>query len=180
MRVAVLPPAVPGRDESAHVTTDSSPAPEGEPSEHSEPTLPDDVWDRFLSDSERDIRASAPKEPSARARHVARRLREEDERVAAEARRRPRRRRGSPGAATAWRSGATDEGERRVARRRRLRGALGVLLVVVLVLVALSPHGAWSLVRGHGWRTHGSAVPAPVRVAPAGAPQAAAAPATRR
>ncbi|HEY3482006.1 MAG TPA: hypothetical protein VGL02_24180, partial [Streptomyces sp.] len=60
------------------MTTDSSPVPDEEPS------LPDDVWERFVQDSERDIRATAPKEPSARARMVTRRLREEEERAAAE------------------------------------------------------------------------------------------------
>ncbi|CAM5739172.1 hypothetical protein SHIRM173S_08822 [Streptomyces hirsutus] len=37
------------------------------------------MWDRFVEDSERDIRASAPKEPSARARMVTERLRAMDE-----------------------------------------------------------------------------------------------------
>jgi len=140
------------------VTTDSSPLPEGEP------PLPDDVWDRFLQDSERNIRATAPKEPSARARMVARRLREEDERAAAEApRRRFGRRSGGrvQAAPHAWRSGTTDESERRLSRRRLLRGTIGVVLVVLVVLIALSPGRAWSLVSGGGWRHSGAAAPAP-------------------
>ncbi|MGB8944757.1 MAG: hypothetical protein WCD21_31675, partial [Streptomyces sp.] len=44
--------------------------------------MPDDVWERFERDSLRDIRASAPKEPSARARMVAERLRRLDEEAA--------------------------------------------------------------------------------------------------
>lgn len=130
------------------MTTDSTPAPEEEPS------LPDDVWERFARDTERNIRISAPKEPSARARIVARRLREQDERSAAEARSRLGRRRPARSAAksareaTAWRSGVTDAAERRLRRRSRLRGALGILLVVLLVLVVLSPSRVWSFLTG--------------------------------
>ncbi|WDV49317.1 hypothetical protein PV963_02150 [Streptomyces coeruleorubidus] len=38
------------------------------------PPVPDDVWLRFLTDSEHAIRASAPREPSARERAAGRRL----------------------------------------------------------------------------------------------------------
>jgi hypothetical protein len=153
------------------VTTESSPAPEEEPS------LPDDVWEQFARDSERAIRASAPKEPSARARMVARRLREQDERNRVEdakARRRPGRR-GAAGQAppTAWRQGGTDAGERRLRRRNRLRAALGIVVVAVLVLVALSPGRAWSLVTGKGWRHGGSAAHTPSTLAPEAAPPTA-------
>ena len=146
------------------MTTDSPPAPEGEPS------LPDDVWDQFLQDTERDIRASAPKEPSARARIVARRLREEDERAAAlEQRAGLRGRFGRRGRARRTpegrRPGVTDAGTRRARRRSRLRGLLGVLLVVVVVLVVLAPGRSWSFVTGKGWRSH-SAGPAVTRLAP--------------
>lgn len=131
------------------MTIESSPTPEDEPS------LPDDVWEQFARDSERAIRASAPKEPSARARMVARRLREEDERLAPETRRRPRRRgrgRGTAPAAepTAWRSGTTDAGERRLRRRNRIKAGIAVVLVALLVLIALSPSHAWSLMTGKG------------------------------
>ncbi|MGC3003559.1 hypothetical protein ACPF8X_35585 [Streptomyces sp. G35A] len=37
------------------------------------PPLPEDVWQRFLMDDERSIRASAPREPSARQRAAGRR-----------------------------------------------------------------------------------------------------------
>lgn len=149
------------------MTTDPSPAPEGEPSEHPEadgPTLPDDVWDRFLNDTERDIRSSAPKEPSARARIVARRLREEDQRAAPRERRGPVRGRAA-GAPTAWRGGATDAGRRMSARRRILRSTVGTVLVVLFVLVLLAPGSAWSLLRGHGW--HNGHRPAPAPTGPA-------------
>jgi len=129
------------------MTTDSSPSPDGEPS------LPDDVWDRFLQDNEREIRATAPKEPSARARIVARRLREEEERASAEPPRRGRfRLRGRGGSARAARRSDTAEAaQRRERRRGRLRGLLYVLLVVAVLVVALSPTRVWSLVTGQGW-----------------------------
>jgi hypothetical protein len=138
------------------MSTDSAPVPE------EEPHVPEDVWERFLHDSERDIRAGAPKEPSARARIVARRLREEDERAAAAAGRRwSRRPRASAPVASApasgsWRSGSTDAGERRARRGSRLRGLLGIVLVVAVVFVALSPSRSWSFVTGNGLH-HGPA-----------------------
>jgi len=130
------------------MTTDSRPAPDGEPS------LPDDVWEQFLNDSERDIRASAPKEPSARARMVARRLREEQERAAEAEAARPRsgfrlgRRRRGPAEPPAWRSGRTDAADRRALRRSRLRGLACVVLVVAVVLFLLAPGRVWSLLGG--------------------------------
>jgi hypothetical protein len=128
------------------MTTESSPLPE-------EPALPDEVWEQFLQDSERDIRASAPKEPSARARIVARRLREEQERAEQAARGsrrwwRPRSR--AERRATAWRAPVTDAGEARARRRGLLRGLLAVVLVVAVLLVVLSPSHAWSLLTGKG------------------------------
>jgi hypothetical protein len=141
------------------MSTDSAPAPE------EEPHVPEDVWERFLHDSERDIRAGAPKEPSARARIVARRLREEDERAAAAVKRRwGRRPRAvapalSAPASTAWRTGTTDAGERRARRRSRLRGLVGVVLVVAVVFFVLSPGNSWSFVTGKGWHHTSAARP---------------------
>ncbi|WP_075017686.1 hypothetical protein [Actinacidiphila rubida] len=127
--------------------------------------MPDDVWERFLTDSERDIRATAPREPSARARIVARRLREEDERaaVADAPRRRFGRRAAAPAAPPAWRSGTTEAAERRLARRRLIRASAGIVAVVLLLLVVLAPGRAWSLVNGNGWNEHRETrTPAPV------------------
>ncbi|MGC0338493.1 hypothetical protein [Streptomyces sp. SLBN-8D4] len=45
-----------------------------------DPKIPDDVWAQFARDTERDIRDSAPKEPSARAREVTERLRRQEAR----------------------------------------------------------------------------------------------------
>ncbi|MFC4031499.1 hypothetical protein ACFO3J_08405 [Streptomyces polygonati] len=141
------------------MTTDSSPAPEGEGS------LPDEVWDQFLRDTETDIRASAPREPSARARIVARRLREEEARLAEASRRRPGRGVRGPGP-HAWRSGTTDAAEVRLRRRSRIRGAAAVVLVVLLLLIVLAPGRAWSFIRGDGWQQGGTPGPAPTSVSP--------------
>ncbi|AMW12406.1 hypothetical protein A4E84_24690 [Streptomyces qaidamensis] len=87
--------------------------------------IPDDVWEQFTRDTERDIRSSAPKEPSARARMVAERLREQDARGEL-----------PPG----WRTGpAWQELNGRAARRRKLWAVLGVTATAAVVLVALKP-----------------------------------------
>ncbi|GGX38370.1 hypothetical protein [Streptomyces fructofermentans] len=89
-------------------------------------SMPDEVWDRFAQDSERDIRtAGAPKEPSARARMVTERLRQQDARGEV-----------PPG----WRTGpAWQETNGRAARRRRMWAIVGVPLVVALAVVAMKP-----------------------------------------
>lgn len=125
------------------MTTEPPPAAE-------EPSLPDEVWEQFANDSERAIRATAPKEPSARARIVARRLREEDERAAETAPprwRRLRRQRGpyTPSqAAAAWRPDAPGQRPPLSPVVRRLRAVAGIALLVVVVLILLSPGRAWS------------------------------------
>jgi hypothetical protein len=87
--------------------------------------LPDDVWEQFIRDTERDIRSSAPKEPSARARMVTERLRAQDARGEQ-----------PPG----WRTGpAGQEMNGRAARRRKLWAVLGVTVAAAVVLVALKP-----------------------------------------
>ncbi|MBB6076396.1 hypothetical protein [Streptomyces paradoxus] len=86
--------------------------------------IPDDVWEQFTRDTERDIRSSAPKEPSARARMVTERLREQDARGES-----------PPG----WRTGPGPETNGRAARRRRLWAVLGVPVAVAVALVALKP-----------------------------------------
>lgn len=117
--------------------------------------IPDDVWERFERDSLRDIRSSAPKEPSARARMVAERLRRLDEEAArqqaAEARglsrmRRKRRRMADadPWRPDEWRSAPT--GPRRSARSERSRRVWSVVIVVggmALAIVLLSPFRFW-------------------------------------
>ncbi|MDO0932897.1 hypothetical protein QQY66_14775 [Streptomyces sp. DG2A-72] len=95
----------------------------GQPSD--ETPISDEEWERFLKDAEREIPASAPKEPSARARMVTARLREQDARGQAP---------------EAWRAGPDRRvPERRGARRRRLWAILGVPVAIVVALVAVKP-----------------------------------------
>lgn len=94
--------------------------------DQSDSSLSDADWERFLQESEDGVR-DAPKEPSARARMVTRRLREEDAR------------------AEPWRA-------HRPPRPRRRKGwyALGVVAAVAVAVVALNPG------RVTGWITGGS------------------------
>ncbi|MEU4165767.1 hypothetical protein AB0F46_02625 [Streptomyces sp. NPDC026665] len=112
-----------------------------QPGESGEPTVPDDVWERFARDTERDIRASAPKEPSARARMVTERLRLQDEREAERASRRSARKQSRAEAQPeGWRtSSAWREADARAARRRRLWAIFGIPLAVAVAVVAMKP-----------------------------------------
>ncbi|MGW2682806.1 hypothetical protein ACWC6I_06540 [Streptomyces sp. NPDC001414] len=120
--------------------------------------IPDEVWEQFIRDSERDIRTSAPKEPSARARQVAGRLK---------GRREPE----------GWRTGpAWREMDGRADRRRKLWAVLGLPVAVAVALVAVRP----SLIPGDpfgsasGVDTATSQLPAET-AAPTAAPSAVAA-----
>lgn len=114
--------------------------------------MPDAVWEKFVQDSEREIPASAPKEPSARARMVTERLRKTDEKAAPPSgkggkagRRWGRKSDERPAPAPAWqpegwRTGpAWREMDGRAARRRRLWGILGVPVAAALAAVAVKP-----------------------------------------
>ncbi|MEU6989894.1 hypothetical protein ABZ953_04415 [Streptomyces sp. NPDC046465] len=115
--------------------------------------IPDEVWERFENDSEREIRSSAPKEPSARARMVAERLRRLDEEAArqqVEQAGRFRRRRAKRAAESArwspeeWRAAPT--GPRRSQRSERSRRVWSVVIVVggmALAIALLSPFRFW-------------------------------------
>jgi hypothetical protein len=111
------------------MTTQSSP-----PDDSS--AIPGEVWEKFQRDSEAAIRRTAPKEPSARARMVARKLREQ-----------------GPGQPEGWRTGpAWGEGQERRGpaggRAWQLtRSLLIVIAVGAIVLFALDPSGAMSLLR---------------------------------
>ncbi|MFF7214041.1 hypothetical protein ACFZAU_26475 [Streptomyces sp. NPDC008238] len=143
------------------------------PSPDDVPSVPDDVWDRFVQDTEADIRSSAPKEPSARARMVTERLRQQDEEAA---RRTKRRWRGTPPPAQpeGWRTGpAVYQVEERRPRRRRWLGLVGVLAAVGVLLFALNPGWALDAMRGGDSGGGGGAErsPLPVETArPTGAP----------
>ncbi|WP_369224799.1 hypothetical protein AB5J52_28735 [Streptomyces sp. R39] len=90
--------------------------------EPSSSSISDEVWEQFLRDTERDIRTSAPKEPSARAREVTARL---------------ERRKGEP---EGWRTGpAWQEMNGRAARRRRIWAVIGVPLAIAVAVVAMRP-----------------------------------------
>ncbi|MFD3532648.1 hypothetical protein [Streptomyces sp. NPDC058664] len=82
-------------------------------------SVPDDVWERFLRDSVEGV-ADAPKEPSARARVVADRLRE------------------APAEAEGWRTYTPPR-----PRRRKGWYAVGLLAAVGLLVVALDP---WQMI----------------------------------
>jgi hypothetical protein len=128
--------------------------PSEEPS--STPEIPDDVWDKFARDTERDIRASAQKEPSARARQVTERLKKGEQ-------------------PEGWRTGpAWQEMNGRAQRRRRLWAVLGVPLAIAVAVVAMKP----SLLPGDPFGTKAESDPAassplpPETAAPAAAPSA--------
>ncbi|MGA4840118.1 hypothetical protein [Streptomyces sp. G45] len=119
-----------------------------------EASIPDEVWRKFAEDSERDIRASAPKEPSARARMVADRLRRLDEQAArkeAEGTLGRRRRRRKEEAAAPWRPDewrAAPTGPRlRSERSERWRQVRSVVIVVgcmILAIALLGPYRFWA------------------------------------
>ncbi|MFF3977607.1 hypothetical protein [Streptomyces sp. NPDC001828] len=130
--------------------------------------VPDEVWERFIRDTELDIRATAPKEPSARARMVTDRLR--GQREATEPRgRKAKRRSAEP---EGWRTGpAWQEMNGRAARKRRMWGVLGVFLATGVLLVALNPSRALSVVTGGDGSDGADATPlAAETAAPTGAP----------
>ncbi|MCX4584884.1 hypothetical protein [Streptomyces sp. NBC_01481] len=105
-----------------------------------ESSIPDEAWEEFQRESEGPARLAAPKEPSARARMVAERLRREDEEAARQQGRVRRlgkrgrsRVRAEPEAWRAW------PDRQRQARRRRGWGVLWVVVAVVLVLLVMNP-----------------------------------------
>ncbi|SES40993.1 hypothetical protein SAMN04487983_105017 [Streptomyces sp. yr375] len=83
--------------------------------------ISDDEWRAFVEESERGAAASAPKEPSARARMVTERLR-------------------GQGEPEGWRTGpASRELDGRAGRRRKLWSVLGVALALGVVVVSIKP-----------------------------------------
>jgi hypothetical protein len=91
----------------------------------STPQSPDDVWEQFARDTEGDIRGSAPKEPSARARMVTERLRQQE---------------AQGKLPDGWRTGpAWREMDGRAARRRRRWAILGVPVAIAVAVVAMKP-----------------------------------------
>ncbi|MCF1599956.1 hypothetical protein L0P92_41385, partial [Streptomyces muensis] len=111
---------------------------EGEGAGSSSSSISDDEWKKFVQDAERET-TSAPKEPSARARMVTERLRQQEARGEL-----------PPG----WRTGpAWQEMNGRAGRRRRLWAVLGVTLAVAVAVVAIRP----SLIPGDPFGAAGDA-----------------------
>ncbi|MFI9200863.1 hypothetical protein [Streptomyces sp. NPDC053048] len=122
------------------------------------PSLSDEDWEHFARDSEQSIRESAPKEPSARARMVTERLRQQDE-EAAKARRKGLGgllgrggRNVPPSHPEGWRTGpAWQEMNGKAARKRRILGGIGVVLVVAVgAAIVVNPGDIASRIPG-GW-----------------------------
>jgi hypothetical protein len=128
------------------------------PSEDSSstPEVPDDVWEQFTRASEQE----APKEPSARARMVTERLRQQEARGE------------TP---ESWRPGPPLQ-ERR--RGRRVWTVLGLLLALVVAVVALKPSLLPGDPFGSGTSDSAAGSPLPEETAAPTAPPSAAAPAT--
>ncbi|WP_406725947.1 hypothetical protein WJ438_16555 [Streptomyces sp. GD-15H] len=113
------------------------------------------MWDKFVEDSERDIRGSAPKEPSARARMVTERLRAMDEAQARSNGGGGKRRwgRNKPAAPPAqpegWRTGpAWQDMDGRATRRRTGWSVVGVLAAAAVAVAAVNPSAALSWLPG--------------------------------
>lgn len=129
-------------------------------------SISDEAWEKFVKDAEQPS-ASAPKEPSARARMVTERLRQQEARGEVP---------------DGWRTGpAWQEMNGRAGRRRRLWTVLGVSLAIAVAVVAVRP----SLIPGDPFGTAGEAEavgasPLPAETAaPTAPPSAAADTATR-
>jgi len=120
-----------------------------------DPKIPDDVWDQFVRDTERDIRATAPKEPSARAREVAERLRRQEARGELP---------------EGWRTGPAWQQKK---SRRGLWGVLGIAVAVVVAVVAVKPSLIPGDLLGGGSSAESAASPLPQETAaPTTAPAA--------
>jgi hypothetical protein len=122
-----------------------------------EPSIPDDVWEQFLKDH-----GPAPKEPSARARMVSERLRQQDARGEAP---------------EGWRTGPPGRnGNGRAGRRRKVWAVLGVTVAAAVAVVAMKP----SLLPGDPFGTgdpgRAAASPLPVETAAPTAPPSSADP----
>ncbi|MEU9389121.1 hypothetical protein AB0D86_03855 [Streptomyces sp. NPDC048324] len=94
-----------------------TPSDEPRPGSGGEPSVPDEVWEKFLRDH-----GSAPKEPSARARMVTERLRQQEARGESPA---------------GWRTGPAASGRKPGARKGW--AVLGVLLAAAVAVVAMKP-----------------------------------------
>lgn len=105
--------------------------PPGRPDDEPAPSLSDEQLESFLREAAEGGGTAAPKEPSARARMVARRLREEDEAA---------RREGRASTPPGWRTGPASQADNdRRTRRRRVGAVVGVVVLAALAVVAVRP-----------------------------------------
>ncbi|GAA2575999.1 MULTISPECIES: hypothetical protein [Streptomyces] len=124
--------------------------PPDRPGDEPSSSLSDAQWEAFLREAAEGGGGSAPKEPSARARMVTRRLREEGE-------------------ATPWRAPQSPPQGGGRTRRRRVGAVVGVLVLAALALVAVRPSLVTDRLPGGG--DDGSVTPLAAESArPTGAP----------
>ncbi|OIJ96454.1 hypothetical protein BIV25_17970 [Streptomyces sp. MUSC 14] len=153
------------------------------PERPDESSIPDEQWEAFLREAAEDGGRNAPKEPSARAWMVARRLREQDEAARDQAaegngRRRWRKRASQPKPQSSlppgWRTGpAWREMNGRSSRRRTVGSVIGVVLAAALAVVAVRPSLLLDRLPGRDHPSRTSAAPLPAETAlPSGAPGA--------
>ncbi|MBC9726254.1 hypothetical protein H8R17_15485 [Streptomyces sp. TRM68367] len=154
----------------------SEPSEPSEPSMLFMPSMPDEVWQRFLRDSEAAIRTSAPREPSAEERTARQHRQAAPDDRATDDRRgdgtldavgelwQPEERWSGP----AWRK---MDG---TARRRRVARVLGTAAVIVVILGALSalPDGSGTPYDGPGEATTQQSEQAPGELPTAALPSA--------
>lgn len=129
---------------------------------HDGSSVSDDEWDRFLRESVEGTAADAPVEPSARAREVTRRLRENPEPP-------PGWRTYSPAGSSAFRAGSRT-GPR--AGKRTVWYVIGVVVTLALLAVAIFPQQVTDLFGGGGGQDDRTPLAAESG-APTGAPGAA-------
>ncbi|MGW1168769.1 hypothetical protein [Streptomyces sp. NPDC001153] len=141
------------------------PSPPDHPDESS---IPDEQWEAFLREAVEDGGRNAPKEPSARARMVTRRLQEQDEAM--------RGRTADSGGRWRWRRKRAHEPHPpvgRSSRRRTVGSVIGVVLAVALAVVAVRPSLLLDRLPGRDHGAADSASPLPAETAPpSGAPGA--------
>ncbi len=131
----------------------------GQPEE--QPSISDEQLEALLREAAEGGGKGVPKEPSARARMVTQRLREQDEAAARSGKRRWGRKPAAPAAPPGWRTGpAWQEMNGTAARRRRLWSAVGLVAAVAFtVTVAVRPSLLLDPLSGSG--TAQAAVPEP-------------------
>lgn len=147
--MSTLPPPDPDPD------PDSDPDPAHDPAHDDRPsTLSDEQLASFLRESAEGGGAQAPKEPSARARMVTRRLREEEEAARRHQKagggrpgRKGRAQGPQPGTPPGWRTGPAAQ-DVNGGRRRRVGAVVGVVVLALLAVVAVRPSLVLDLLPG--------------------------------